>query len=51
LLQAIYETYGVELPEEAIQLDLPIKQGGKHAFRVDFGERGSVTMSVNVVAE
>lgn len=46
---ALYETYGVDLPEEAITIVAPIKSVGLHLFHIATKEHGDVAMKVKVI--
>jgi len=47
IVEAIRETYGFELPEEAIQLK-PVKSLGLHSFKISFKDQGDAAMKLKV---
>lgn len=47
IAEAIRETYGFELPEDAIQLK-PIKTLGLHPFKISFKDQGDAAMKLKV---
>ena len=46
---AVYETYGIDLPDNAIILE-PVKSVGLHLFHIATKDHGEVPMKVKVVA-